>query len=246
MSPSTSFGRILSERRKILDLTQDELAQRVGCALVTIKKIESDRGRPSKHMAERLAEVLRIPAGDRETFLRRARVTNDFEQNISATEPQSPRSLPRGTLTFLFTDIEGSTRLWEQQPDAMRAALIRHDMLLREAIAAQYGVIFKTVGDSFYAIFVHALDALKAAINAQRAIHTEAWPTVEPLRVRIALHTGVVEPADGDYFGPPLNRAARLLTVGAGGQVRARTRCPAIGNKPPRSWRSSPQRPDPP
>src|SRR5579884_3807001 len=126
---------------------------------------------------------------------------------------------PSGTITFLFTDIEGSTRLWEQYPEAMRAALARHDALLRQAIEAHNGHVFKTVGDAFCAAFATAPDALHAALTAQCALHAEAWPPETHLRVRMALHTGATEERDGDYFGPPLNRIARLLSTGYGGQV---------------------------
>ena len=96
--------------------------------------------------------------------------------------------LPTGTVTFLFTDIEGSTRRWEQHPEAMTTALARHDALLRAAIEAHGGYVFKTVGDAFCAAFSTAPDALAAALDAQRAVVAEAWGPVEPLRVRMALH----------------------------------------------------------
>jgi predicted ATPase/class 3 adenylate cyclase len=129
------------------------------------------------------------------------------------------RSLPSGTITFLFTDIEGSTKLWEQHPEPMRVALAQHDTLLRAAIEGNAGQVFKTVGDQFCAAFAIARDALGAALAAQRAVHTEDWGAVRPLRVRMALHTGVAEHRDGDYFGAPLNRVARLLAAGHGGQI---------------------------
>lgn len=128
-------------------------------------------------------------------------------------------NLPTGTVTFLFTDIEGSTRLWEQSPEAMRAALARHDLLLREAIGTNGGAVFKSVGDAVCAAFTTAPDALSAALAAQRALITEPWTDEAALRVRMALHTGAAEHRDGDYFGPPLNRLARLLATGHGGQI---------------------------
>ncbi len=124
-----------------------------------------------------------------------------------------------GTFTFLFTDIEGSTGRWENYPEAMRAALARHDALLRGAIERRGGHVFKTVGDAFYAAFTVATDALDAALDAQRALAAEAWGEVGPIKVRMALQTGAAELRDGDYFGPPLNRVARLLSAGHGGQV---------------------------
>jgi LuxR family maltose regulon positive regulatory protein len=127
--------------------------------------------------------------------------------------------LPEGTLTFCFTDIEGSTQLWERHPQAMPAALARHDAIVREVIQAHSGVVFKTVGDGVHAVFARAAEALAAALAAQRALHAEAWGETGPLRVRMALHSGVAELRDGDYFGGPLNRVARILTLGYGGQI---------------------------
>ena len=127
--------------------------------------------------------------------------------------------LPSGTLTFCFSDIEGSTMLWQQHPQAMPVALARHDAILRQAITAHRGVVFKTVGDGVYAVFMSAPDALESALAVQRALQTEQWGATGPLRVRLALHTGVAEARDGDYFGPTLNHLARLLAVGHGGQI---------------------------
>nr|WP_309687465.1 adenylate/guanylate cyclase domain-containing protein [Armatimonas sp.] len=126
---------------------------------------------------------------------------------------------PEGTVTLLFTDIEGSTKLWETHPEQMRLALARHDALLREAIEAQNGYVFKTIGDAFCAAFATAPEALAAALAAQLALLAEPWPEPTSIKVRMALHTGAVESRDSDYFGPPLNRVARLLATGHGGQT---------------------------
>ncbi len=128
-------------------------------------------------------------------------------------------ALPTGTITFLFTDIEGSTKLWEQNAPAMQATLARHDEILRRAIEGHGGYVFKTVGDAFCAAFATAPDALEAALELQRSLQEEQWPQTGPLRVRVALHTGATEERDGDYFGPPVNRVARLLSAAHGGQV---------------------------
>ena len=127
--------------------------------------------------------------------------------------------LPTGTVTFLFTDIEGSTIRWEQHREAMQAALARHDAILRQAIEAHGGHVFKTVGDAFYAAFATTPDALASALTAQRTLGAAEWGETGALRVRMALHTGTAEQRDGDYFGQPLNRVARLLVAGYGGQV---------------------------
>ena len=128
-------------------------------------------------------------------------------------------SVPSGTVTFLFTDIEGSTRLWQADETAMRSALTRHDELLRHAVAAHDGIVFSSMGDGIAAAFSTASAAMAAALAAQRMMGAEAWPTVSPIRVRMGLHTGEAELRDGDYFGTAVNRAARLMAVGHGGQV---------------------------
>jgi predicted ATPase/class 3 adenylate cyclase len=129
------------------------------------------------------------------------------------------RDFPSGTVTFLFTDVEGSTRRWEQNSVATRAAIERHFTLLDEAIRAHNGVRFKIIGDAVQAAFPTALDAVKAAVTAQLALTAEDWGALGPVRVRMALHTGAATPHDGDYFSPALNRLARLLAAGAGGQI---------------------------
>jgi class 3 adenylate cyclase len=121
--------------------------------------------------------------------------------------------MPSGTLTFLFTDIEGSTRLWEQSPATMGPALARHNALLRDAIEQDDGYVFKTMGDAFCAVFSTPSSALSAALGCQRALAHERWPESARIRVRIALHTGVAEAHDNDYFGQPLNRVAGCLAA---------------------------------
>ncbi len=126
---------------------------------------------------------------------------------------------PTGTVSFLFTDLEGSTKLWERFPDAMRVALARHDALLRNAITANSGYIFKTIGDAFCAAFASPAAAVAAAAAAQRSLAGEPWGETGPLRARMAINTGEAEVRDGDYFGQPVNRVARLLSIGHGQQV---------------------------
>ena len=128
-------------------------------------------------------------------------------------------SLPTGTVTFLFTDVVGSTRLWERYPEAMSEALARHDEILRAVLEGNNGRVVKTTGDGVHAAFSAATDALEAALEAQRALLGEEWAETGPLRVRMALNTGATEERDGDYFGTPVNLAARLLSAAHGGQV---------------------------
>lgn len=122
-------------------------------------------------------------------------------------------------MTFLFTDVEGSTRRWEEHREAMKDAMARHDSIVRAAIESNFGAIFTTAGDEFCSAFSSAHHALGAALEVQFSLQGEEWGDVSPFRVRMALHTGNADERDGDYFGPPLNRCARLLSLGHGGQV---------------------------
>ncbi len=128
-------------------------------------------------------------------------------------------SRPSGLVTFLFTDIEGSTRLWEADPDAMSEAVPIHDGLIRQAVAAHGGYVFATGGDSFCAAFAHPDEGLAAAIEAQLALVHHPWPAQAVIRVRMAIHAGTASEREGDYFGSVPNRCARLLGVGNGGQI---------------------------
>jgi class 3 adenylate cyclase/tetratricopeptide (TPR) repeat protein len=119
----------------------------------------------------------------------------------------------------LFTDLEGSTRLWEEHPEAMKVALSRHDVILRDVVGTHGGRVVKTTGDGLHAVFATAPEATAAAVDAQRRLMAEVWTMPEPLRVRMGLHTGNAEMRDGDYFGSAVNRAARVAAVAHGGQV---------------------------
>lgn len=130
-------------------------------------------------------------------------------------------TLPTGTVTFLFTDVEGSTRRWEQRKDAMAAAIERHDALLQRAVENHGGYLFKRTGDGMCAAFSLASDALQSALEAQHALAQEDFTAIDGLRVRMALHTGEAQERNGDYFGQAVNRTARLLAVGHGGQILA-------------------------
>jgi class 3 adenylate cyclase len=142
-------------------------------------------------------------------------------------------SLPTGTVTFLFTDIEGSTRLWEERPEAARGAVARHDALIEALVELQQGVLVRPrgEGDSRFAVFTRASDAVAAACAIQRAMISEEWLLPKPLRVRIAVHTGEADLRDGDYYGTAVNRCARLRAIGHGGAdvgVRCHGRASAV------------------
>jgi predicted ATPase/class 3 adenylate cyclase len=127
---------------------------------------------------------------------------------------------PSGTVTFLLTDLEGSTRLWEQAPEAMKAAMVRHDELLEKAIAANQGFVFSRMGDGMAVSFATAADAVSAAASIQQALTAEPWSTAQPLKARIGLHTDEAVILDGGgYASQPINRCSRLMTAAHGGQV---------------------------
>ncbi len=126
---------------------------------------------------------------------------------------------PSGTVTFLLTDLEGSTRLWEQDPEAMRAAMVRHDELLEKAIEANRGFVFARMGDGMAAAFPTARDAISAAAVFQRALADESWGTTRPLRARVGLHTDEGVVVNNNYASQPVNRCSRLMTAAHGGQV---------------------------
>jgi predicted ATPase/class 3 adenylate cyclase len=134
---------------------------------------------------------------------------------------KSSRELPQGTVTFLFTDIERSTPLWEQYPEAMKVALARHDDILRRSVEESGGTIVKSTGDGAYAAFAAPLEGLQAAIQLQQRLGDESWLMLvgDQVRVRVGIHTGEAELRESDYHGPTLNRAARLMSAGHGGQV---------------------------
>ncbi len=128
--------------------------------------------------------------------------------------------LPVGTVTFLFTDIEGSTTLWELHPEEARAALVRHDALIEDMVSQHDGFVVRPrgEGDSRFAVFARATDAANATVALQKALYAEQWPTPTPIKVRIALHTGEADLRGGDYYGSAVNRCARLRAAAHGGQ----------------------------
>jgi predicted ATPase/DNA-binding SARP family transcriptional activator len=171
---------------------------------------------------EVLAEELGIDPSAELQALEVAILRHDHElaapTSVSPPSPFAPAP-PSGTLTLLVADIEGSTRLWEELPDAMARALRRHDEILRSAIESSGGYVFKTAGDAFCAAFTTAPAAAQAARDAQLTLHAEAPPGPVGFKLRMALHTGACEGQGGEFFGPAVNRAARLEDVAHGGQV---------------------------
>ena len=184
------------------------------------------------HRAGRTAEALRSFQAARgvmieEVGLEPSEELRDLEAAIVRDDPSlrpaeagGPK-LPVGEITLLLTDIAGSTRLWEQVPAAMTAALVRHDELVEAAVGSRGGVLLKArgEGDSSFSVFDDPVRAAAAAVELQRGLTREHWPAKAVLKVRIALHTGRAELRGSDYFGPTVNRAARLRSAGHGGQI---------------------------
>src|SRR5919109_1532214 len=127
--------------------------------------------------------------------------------------------LPTGTVTFLFTDIEGSTKLLQELGEGYRAVQDRHEEILRAAVGAEGGVEVRTEGDSFFVVFRTPAQAVRAVVVAQRELAAADWPHGQPLRVRMGVHTGEGVLGGGDYIGIDVNRAARIAAAGHGGQV---------------------------
>src|SRR5215208_332450 len=123
------------------------------------------------------------------------------------------------TLAFLFTDIEGSTRLWEQYRQPMKDALERHDAIVREAVESSNGQVVKRTGDGFMVVFASAAEGVNACLKAQHDLASAPWGEIGALPVRMALHVGEAARRNGDYYGPTLNRTARVMAAGHGGQV---------------------------
>jgi predicted ATPase/DNA-binding SARP family transcriptional activator len=181
---------------------------------------QADALRAYQDFRRYLAEEVGLEPSPALQELDAAIATRSSSLEWSPSQPtELARGLPEGTVTFLFTDIEGSTGLWEAAPEAMRKALARHDEILRWVVEAHGGYVFATMGDGLGAAFHRGGDALEAAVRAQQQLVSESWPDAAPIRVRMALHTGEVDERGGDYFGAAVNRAARIMAAGHGGQV---------------------------
>jgi len=234
---SESFGRLLkgainsiaAYEGKTAPAIEDELGQQLGLAGSAIQRYKAGYLPPEPRAIALFAE-----AGVRRGFLARAWLQRFLQaaryphpealflqlaDALGTTVPGVASGLPTGTVALLLTDIAGSSQRWEQQPRAMERALERHDAILRQALDAFAGQVVKTVGDAFIAVFTTVPAALEAAFAAQRALQAEDWGPAGPLLVRMALHAGAPQLRDGDYFGPAMNRAARILSAGHGGQV---------------------------
>jgi predicted ATPase/class 3 adenylate cyclase len=213
---STPFGELLRHARQAARLTQAELAERAGLSVRGINDLERGvRQTPRRDTVTLLAQALDLTGEERTAFQAAARLGRGQQSAKTTGLP-----LPSGTVTFLFTDIEGSTRLL-QQLGATRYATLRdtHARLLQAACAAHGGHEADTQGDSFFFAFPTAGEAVAAAAQAQHAIALQSWPAGVPVRVRMGLHTGAPMVAGEHYVGLDVHRAARIGAAGHGGQV---------------------------
>ena len=230
-----SFGEWLKRRRKAEGLTQEQLAQQLSCSTITLRKIEAEERRPSEQIVRRLAEIFEIPSNEQTAFLRFAR--GDWQAApigaiekapwlVSPLREHNDPSNPKTQLiTFLFTDIEDSAKLWESAPEQMKVALERHHEILEEAVSTNGGMVFQIVGDAFCAAFTTTPSTISAAVTAQSQLYQEEWDLPFPIRVRMGIHTGDAErtsndsPTGGYASNQTLNRVARILSAGHGGQI---------------------------
>ena len=184
---------------------------------------QADALRTFGRLRRHLGEELGIEPSKELARLEEAILLQKPELDWKAPDETSRRAveLPSGVVTFLLTDIVGSTSMWEQHPKTMADTVARHDELMHAAVTAHGGTVLKArgEGDSIFSVFARATDALDAALSAQQAMESEPWPELTPLSVRMALHTGEAFERDGDYYGPTVNRAARIRSLAAGGQI---------------------------
>ena len=227
MDEIQSFGKWLRQRRRGLDLTQEELAHQVGCAPITIRKLEGDEMRPSKQLAESLSGPLGISPNQREEFVRFARADpNDALASKFAAAFETPHpfkisdgQFPSGTIHLLFSDIGGSTQLAQRLGEKYVQVLERHQHILRDTLAKWNGREVSTHGDSFFSVFSRATDAISAAVEAQHALAEETWTDNVRLQVRMGIHTGEPMLVNQDYVGVDVHRAARICAAAYPGQV---------------------------
>lgn len=180
---------------------------------------QADALRVYQELRRLLAEELGLEPSTEVARLENAILRHAPELETPARCAPKPSQMPVGPTTFLFSDIVASTQRWEGDPEAMTVDLARHDELLRFSIEAAGGEVFSHTGDGVAVAFTAAPDAVAAAVAAQRALTAAAWAAPKPLRVRMAIHAGVAQRREENYFGPPLNRVARLLCIASGGQM---------------------------
>jgi predicted ATPase/class 3 adenylate cyclase len=230
------FGALLRRLRTAAGLTQEELAERAELSRRGINDLERGaRPLPRRDTVVLLADALGLAGDDRSAFLAASRRPLARSESAVVPTPEAPSSLevpdapgvlapssplPEGTITFLFTDIEGSTRLLQRLRDAYAVALGEHQALLRAAFAAHAGAEVDTQGDAFFVAFTTAPAAVAAAVEATHSLAAHpSWPQGQAVRVRMGLHTGTPQLVGDHYVGLDVHRAARIAAAGHGGQI---------------------------
>lgn len=205
-------------------VTRDPLREHLWALLITALYREgrqADALRAYQRIRRHLDEELGIEPGPELQELERRVLRQEPDLAPKNTARATARSLPTGVVTFLLSDVVGSTRLWEKAPSAMSDAVSRHEELILAAVERHHGVLLKSrgEGDSTFSVFQRATDAVAAAIDALNSLSGESWPTPSPLEVRIGVHTGEAVERDGDYYGRTVNRAARLRAASMPSQI---------------------------
>lgn len=229
MNPISSLGQRVRQQRQRCQLTQIDVAQLVGCTVSMIKKIEADLRHPSLPLLERLVDAITRTRDERDRFCQLLDEIAEQPVNLalsanttmanSAERPKSANGLPEGIVTFLLADIGNSLALWEEEPQAMDDTVQRYQRFVRQIIEIHEGIVFRTIGDTIYSVFTTAAQAVHAAQQVQATMQEVQWNATGQVEGRIILHTGPARLWEGDYFGPTLCRAMRLLNSGKSNQT---------------------------
>jgi ABC-type transport system substrate-binding protein/class 3 adenylate cyclase len=221
-----TFADLLRYHRTAANLTQEELAERAHLSVDAISTLERGVQRsPRKETVALLADALRLAPDDRAAFAaaRHSPATMAATPHADHARNGQPAGaapeLPHGIVTFLFADIEGSSRLQQQLGDGYAKLLADLQELLHTVYLAHHGRELGTQGDRFFAVFAHPDDALSAAVAAQRLVASHPWPEGAVVRLRMGIHTGAALLTAGRYVGVEVVRAAHLAAAGHGGQV---------------------------
>ena len=204
MNEDSSFGTWMRQRRRALDLTQQELAKQAGCAPITIRRIEGGELKPSKELALVLLGKLEISEAEQDKWVRFARgVANQpSEQMLSIESPSAPsgNELPTGTVAFLYCDLVGFTPRYKLDPDSALDLLAHFDQLLHPIMEQFSGKVFNIHGDNFTAAFTDPLKAVEAAIYAKSSVKNEDWGKTGPIQITMALHVGQAKVHPGGRY----------------------------------------------
>jgi class 3 adenylate cyclase len=241
MAVEITFGEWLRRRRRMLDLTQEELARQLGCAVITIRKLEMDERRPSKAFARRLAESLEIAPEEHAKFIQFARAKPyldpavppaDLPDLLAGYRQQPLESLPAASNetsspTFCLTDLKGYVSLMDQYGAAMMPALQLYSQIIEAAIYRHKGRILERSGDSYLLVFEHT-NPLPCVLEIQDQFAQQDWDQVERLQLKIGLHHVPADQASRDffrrgneYFGPAINQTVLIGNLAEGGQILA-------------------------